>query len=102
MRSAVMHRCLHARMASKPPGESSIRSSATRHPLSNTSRIRGDHAKRTVLLPVMAAGTTLQRITFMTTRDEVVFMLDVDNTLLDNDRVPADLKSYPERQSGTE
>src|SRR6266571_3017585 len=102
MRSAVMHRCLHARMASKPPGESSIRSSATRHPLSNTSRIRGDHPKRIVLLPVMAAGTTLQRITFMTTPDEVVFLLDVDNTWLDNDRVQADLKAYLEREFGPE
>src|SRR5438876_8476101 len=102
MRSAAMHRCLHARTGSKPPGESSIRSSATRRPLSNTSRIRGDHPKRIVSLPVMAAGTTLQRITFMTTPDEVVYLLDVDNTFLDNDRVQADLKSYLEREFGPE
>jgi FMN phosphatase YigB (HAD superfamily) len=37
----------------------------------------------------------------MTTPDEVVFLLDVDNTLLDNDRVQADLKRYLEREFGT-
>jgi FMN phosphatase YigB (HAD superfamily) len=38
----------------------------------------------------------------MTTPDEVVFLLDVDNTLLDNDRVQADLKTYLEREFGAE
>ena len=38
----------------------------------------------------------------MTTHDEVVFLLDVDNTLLDNDRVQADLKAHLEREFGTE
>ena len=38
----------------------------------------------------------------MTTPDEVVFLLDVDNTLLDNDRVQADLKAYLEREFGPE
>jgi len=38
----------------------------------------------------------------MTTPDEVVFLLDVDNTLLDNDRVQADLKVYLEREFGLE
>ena len=38
----------------------------------------------------------------MTTPNEVVFLLDVDNTLLDNDRVQADLKRYLEREFGTE
>src|SRR3989441_2394684 len=38
----------------------------------------------------------------MTTPDEVVFLLDVDNTLLDNDRVQADLKAYLEREFGLE
>jgi FMN phosphatase YigB (HAD superfamily) len=32
----------------------------------------------------------------------IVFLLDVDNTLLDNDRVTADLKGYLERQVGHE
>ena len=32
----------------------------------------------------------------------VVFLLDVDNTLLDNDRVTADLKGYLEREVGHE
>ncbi len=35
-------------------------------------------------------------------RDGVVFLLDVDNTLLDNDRVTADLKSHLIREVGTE
>jgi hypothetical protein len=30
----------------------------------------------------------------MSTPDEVVFLLEVDNTLLDNDHVEADLKKY--------
>ena len=30
----------------------------------------------------------------MTTRHEVVFLFDVDNTLLDNDRVIEDLRRY--------
>ena len=33
---------------------------------------------------------------------EVVFLFDVDNTLLDNDRVTADLKRYLEREVGHE
>jgi phosphoglycolate phosphatase-like HAD superfamily hydrolase len=38
----------------------------------------------------------------MTTRHPVVFLLDVDNTLLDNDRVAADLKRYLTREVGAE
>jgi hypothetical protein len=38
----------------------------------------------------------------MTTPDEVVFLLVVDNTLLDNDRVQADVKTYLEREFGAE
>ena len=34
--------------------------------------------------------------------DEVVFLLDVDNTLLDNDRVTADLERYLTREVGPE
>ena len=37
----------------------------------------------------------------MTTPHDVVFLLDVDNTLLDNDRVIADLRSDLEREFGT-
>jgi FMN phosphatase YigB (HAD superfamily) len=36
----------------------------------------------------------------MQARDEVVFLLDCDNTLLDNDRVQADLRAYLERELG--
>jgi FMN phosphatase YigB (HAD superfamily) len=35
-------------------------------------------------------------------RDQVVFLLDVDNTLLDNDRVVVDLMRYLEREVGQE
>ncbi len=38
----------------------------------------------------------------MNTRDTVVFLLDVDNTLVDNDAVEADLRSHLEREFGTE
>jgi FMN phosphatase YigB (HAD superfamily) len=34
--------------------------------------------------------------------DPVVFLLDVDNTLLDNDRVTADLRRYLQREVGVE
>jgi FMN phosphatase YigB (HAD superfamily) len=34
--------------------------------------------------------------------EDVVFLLDVDNTLLDNDRVVADLKKYLDREVGAE
>lgn len=37
----------------------------------------------------------------MTTPQDVVFLLDVDNTLLDNDRVIADLRGHLEREFGT-
>ena len=37
----------------------------------------------------------------MTTPYDVVFLLDVDNTLLDNDRIIADLRSHLEREFGT-
>lgn len=36
----------------------------------------------------------------MTTPQDVVFLLDVDNTLLDNDRVIADLRGHLEREFG--
>jgi hypothetical protein len=36
----------------------------------------------------------------MTTTDDVVFLLDVDNTLLDNDRVQDDLRNHLERDFG--
>jgi len=35
-------------------------------------------------------------------RHEVVFLFDVDNTLLDNDRVSADLKRHLQNKVGTE
>jgi len=34
--------------------------------------------------------------------DEIVFLLDVDNTLLDNDRIQAELKKYLDREVGLE
>ena len=38
----------------------------------------------------------------MTPQYEVVFLFDVDNTLLDNDRVTADLRRYLEQRFGLE
>ena len=38
----------------------------------------------------------------MTAHAEVIFLLDVDNTLLDNDRVTADLDDYLQREFGCE
>jgi FMN phosphatase YigB (HAD superfamily) len=38
----------------------------------------------------------------MRNQNEVTFLLDVDNTLLDNDRVQADLKKYLDREVGPE
>ena len=38
----------------------------------------------------------------MAARSRVVFLLDVDNTLLDNDRVAADLQRYLTREVGPE
>ena len=38
----------------------------------------------------------------MATAARTVFLFDVDNTLLDNDRVTADLKHYLEKQVGPE
>jgi FMN phosphatase YigB (HAD superfamily) len=40
--------------------------------------------------------------TCMTDSSEVVFLFDVDNTLLDNDRVTADLRRYLEQKFGPE
>ena len=36
----------------------------------------------------------------MTTPDQTVFLVDVDNTLLDNDRIQADLRRHLEREFG--
>src|SRR6201986_5691697 len=36
----------------------------------------------------------------MITRETTVFLVDVDNTLLDNDRIQADLKRHLEREFG--
>ncbi len=38
----------------------------------------------------------------MTTRNPIVFLVDVDNTLIDNDRIAADLKRHLEREVGHE
>jgi FMN phosphatase YigB (HAD superfamily) len=38
----------------------------------------------------------------MTLPNSIVFLVDVDNTLLDNDRIQADLKRYIEREFGPE
>ena len=38
----------------------------------------------------------------MTSQNEVVFLFDVDNTLLDNDRVENDLRHHIEREFGVE
>ena len=38
----------------------------------------------------------------MTPPNEVVFLFDVDNTFLDNDRVQEDLKNHLEREFGAE
>ncbi len=38
----------------------------------------------------------------MTSHHLVVFLVDVDNTLIDNDRIAADLKRYLERAVGRE
>jgi FMN phosphatase YigB (HAD superfamily) len=38
----------------------------------------------------------------MTQHNEVVFLFDIDNTLLDNDRVTADLRRYLEQRFGSE
>ncbi|MGA8262681.1 MAG: hypothetical protein WB783_20955 [Arenicellales bacterium] len=38
----------------------------------------------------------------MNASPEIVFLLDVDNTLLDNDRIEADLRTHLEREFGTE
>jgi hypothetical protein len=34
-------------------------------------------------------------------RDDIVFLLDVDNTLLDNDWIASDLRLHLEREFGT-
>src|SRR6266478_8226227 len=36
----------------------------------------------------------------MITQDQTVFLVDVDNTLLDNDHIQADLKRHLEREFG--
>ena len=36
----------------------------------------------------------------MTAPQDTVFLLDVDNTLLDNDRIIADLRAHLEREFG--
>jgi hypothetical protein len=38
----------------------------------------------------------------MTSRYPVVFLVDVDNTLIDNDRIAADFKRHLEREAGRE
>jgi FMN phosphatase YigB (HAD superfamily) len=38
----------------------------------------------------------------MTTPDPIVFLVDVDNTLLDNDRIQSDLKRHLEREFGAQ
>ncbi len=38
----------------------------------------------------------------MTASADVVFLLDVNNTLLDNDRIVDDLRNYLEREFGPE
>jgi FMN phosphatase YigB (HAD superfamily) len=50
------------------------------------------------------SDSTFKRIRKLTPKgsapDKVVFLFDVDNTLLDNDRVTADLRHYLEKEVG--
>jgi hypothetical protein len=55
------------------------------------------HARRAIKSPGGWPGGI-----FIVTSDRVVFLLDVDNTLLDNDRVVADLMQHLERDIGHE
>lgn len=48
----------------------------------------------------MKVKTTRQRPSEKTKAQRVVFLLDVDNTLLDNDRVAADLRRYLKQEVG--
>ncbi len=48
----------------------------------------------------MKLGPQPQRTSRQTKAQRVVFLLDVDNTLLDNDRVTTDLRRYLEREIG--
>ena len=42
------------------------------------------------------------RVNSMTSQNEVVFLFDVDNTLLDNDRVVIDLRRHIDSEFGAE
>src|SRR5262249_40015382 len=75
---------------------------ATPHRLLSTSRIRGDLLRPTASLRMATGGTIQRRTTHMPSPDEVVFLLDVDNTLLDNDHVQADLQTHLKREFGQE
>ena len=46
------------------------------------------------------ADPILRRVLLMITPDPTVFLVDVDNTLLDNDHIQADLKRHLEREFG--
>src|SRR6185295_9627272 len=86
-RSTATRRCSPAPSASRKPGAWSIRSLATRR--------RAHHCRRRRL-----AQPSVDRGRAVTARDRVVFLLDCDNTLLDNDRVQDDLRSHLEREFG--
>src|SRR5271165_2531554 len=47
-----------------------------------------------------AAAPVQMRVLSMITPDQTVFLVDVDNTLLDNDRIQADLRRHLEREFG--
>src|SRR5579862_2116287 len=48
----------------------------------------------------MLANSAIGTSKIMTAMNEVVFLLDVDNTLLDNDRIVADLNAHLVREFG--
>ncbi len=76
---------------SRRPGAWWIRFWGMPRQFMNMNRTRGGRRKRIGLLRTMEDGTT----PYPWSPQHEVFLLDVDNTLLDNDRVETDLRRPP-------
>ena len=88
----------------RPPGRWSIRSLRTTTGFAPTSAAAGGRKRLTRSSQQTAAGTTPcpSRCQHRTASREVVFLMDVDNTLLDNDHIIDDLRNHLEREFGRE
>src|SRR6185436_1428856 len=91
-----------ARGAARPRRGARARVRAARHPRRRGHRALPRHRRARARRPPGRARRAARRPGMSAERARVVFLLDVDNTLVDNDRIAGDLRRYLTREVGAE